>query len=268
MPHRDLLNNLRVPQNEMAKFAAAFHATSLIENDMKIGLGTGSTAFWFVVLLARKVQMEGLKLVCTTTSSQTQQLASIYELPLISLDEMLRPDIVIDGADEVDKNLNLIKGGGGALLQEKIVASAADRMVVIADEGKYVNQLGKFHLPVEIVRFGWRATRNHLRELFQTEGMGNVELEVRKRGLEPFISDEGHYIIDCYLKNIPDAESLDRDLNAIPGVVENGLFINMADGVILGTDSGEVRYIDRDQDEEQRVSPSLPIDLIIENGDS
>lgn len=268
MPNKDVLKNLRVPQNELAKFTAAFHATSFIENNMKIGLGTGSTAFWFVVLLARKVQMEGLKLVCTTTSSQTQQLASIYELPLISLDEMLRPDIVIDGADEVDGALNLIKGGGGALLQEKIVANAADRMVVIADEGKYVSQLGKFHLPVEVVKFGWRATKNHLRELFQSEGLSHVEIEVRKRGLEPFISDEGHYIIDCYLNKIHDAANLDRELNAIPGVVENGLFINMADGVILGTDSGAVRYIDRDEEGEQIFTPSLPIDLIIENGDS
>ncbi len=255
------MNIFDVPPNDIAKFVAAQKAVEYVEHGMNIGLGTGSTANWFVVLLAHKMKSEGLRVRCVTTSRQTAELADIHDIPIVSLDEMLEPDLVIDGADEVSPELDLIKGGGGALLWEKIVANAADGMIVIADDSKLVDQLGAFHLPVEVVKFGWRATEQNIRELLEGSRVANVDVKIRQAGLSPFVSDEGHYIIDCFCQEIADPARLSVQLNQIPGVVENGLFIGMADTVILGSKTKEVRIIDREYGDLGWTKPNMPIDF-------
>ncbi len=255
------MNIFDVPEQEMAKFSAALKAVELVENGMNLGLGTGSTAYWFVVLLAHRVKSEGLKLRCVTTSRQTAELADLHDLNLTSLDEMMEPDMVVDGADEVSPDLDLIKGGGGALLWEKIVANAADRVVVIADEGKFVENLGKFHLPVEVVKFGWRATEANIRELLSASPVASTNVKIRQAGLSPFVTDEGHFIIDCFCENIEQPGALAVQLNQIPGVVENGLFIGMTDTVILGTKHGDVHMLDRDYGDLGYVEVKKPIDF-------
>lgn len=258
------MNIFDIPQGDMPKYVAALKAVELVEDGMKLGLGTGSTAYWFVVLLAHRMKSEGLRVRCVTTSRQTAELAAANGVPITSLDEMLEPDMVVDGADEVSPELDLIKGGGGALLWEKIVANAADRVVIIADESKYVEQLGKFHLPVEVVKFGWRATEQNIRELLSASAVASNDVKIRQAGKSPFVTDEGHYIIDCFCQRIEQPAQLAMQLNQIPGVVENGLFIGMADTVILGSQSGEVHMLDREYGDLGYSNVNLPIDLSIE----
>ncbi len=227
------------------KFAAAERALAYIEPRMRLGLGTGSTAAKFVDLLGARVR-GGLEVLCVPTSEATQLQAHALGIPLSTLDETPFLDLTIDGADEVDNELRLIKGGGGALLREKIVATASDRMIVIADSAKLVSQLGAFALPVEVVRFGLTATRNMVEMLAADAGcVGDITVRLARNG-EPFLTDNGNLILDCAFGRIDDPKSLDEALKFIPGVVENGLFLGIADAAIIagpeGVDVIEANY--------------------------
>ncbi|MCC6006453.1 MAG: ribose-5-phosphate isomerase RpiA [Rhodobacteraceae bacterium] len=229
---------------EMAKFAAARRALDFVEDGMRVGLGTGSTAAWLVRLLGEAVREEGLRITAVPTSDRTRDLARQVGIPLATLDDLRWLDITIDGADEFDGRLNLIKGGGGALLQEKIVATASDRMVVIADISKRVETLGAFALPVEVVRFGWQTTKDLIEEaLVGLDVMGRTAA-LRLNHDRPFVTDEGHYILDLHLRRIGNARQLSLVLNQVPGVVENGLFIDICDVAVVGHGDGVVEVRD------------------------
>lgn len=230
-----------------AKMISAYHAMSFVEDGMKLGLGTGSTAAWLVKLLGARRGLERLDVVCVSTSESTEALAREMGLATTTLEEAGWLDLTIDGADEVDPMLTLIKGGGGALLREKIVATASDRMVVIADRSKLVQRLGAFPLPVEVVRFGWEATARLVADVLEDADVEARDISRRMRDGAPFVTDEGHYILDLELGQIGGEEKLAAELLAIPGVVETGLFIDVADTVVVGASSGEARllYADR-----------------------
>lgn len=218
------------------KIKAAEAALQHVENGMRLGIGTGSTAEEFVRLLAEKVA-GGLKVEGVPTSERTARLCVELGVPLKSLDELPELDLTIDGADEVDAALRLIKGGGGALLREKIVACASQRMIVIADETKVVDTLGAFPLPIEINAFGQIATRIAVEKVASRLGMSG-ELKLRSSGDGLFMTDGGHLILDASFGRIPDAEALSSQLNSIPGVVEHGLFINIASLAVIAGPSG------------------------------
>ncbi|WP_413720322.1 ribose-5-phosphate isomerase RpiA [Silicimonas sp. MF1-12-2] len=240
---------------DTAKFAAAKRAAAFVENGMKVGLGTGSTAAWLVKCLAERKDREGLRFTGVPTSSSTASLATELGIPITTLDDAGWLDLTIDGADEYDSELNLIKGGGGALLQEKIVATASDRMIVIADATKKVETLGAFPLPVEVIGFGMNTTKRLLEEMLEgLDVMGNTGT-FRRKGDELFITDEGNHIIDLKLGRIGNARQLSLILNQIPGVVENGLFIDICDVIITGHGDGkvEMRDINSGENETSRV---------------
>jgi ribose 5-phosphate isomerase A len=225
------------------KRQAAARALEQVADGMKLGLGTGSTAKHFVDLLGEKVRA-GMKVVGVPTSEATRAQAALCGIALTTLDEVDRLDITIDGADEVDPALELIKGGGGALLREKIVAAASDRMIVIADETKWVDALGRYPLPVEVIPFGLGATRRAIERAFAEAGVSG-QMGVRKgKDGHVFVTDGGHWIIDAHLGRIADPPRLARLLNVIPGVVEHGLFIGLASTVILAGAQG-IRVINR-----------------------
>ncbi|RED12311.1 ribose-5-phosphate isomerase RpiA [Pontivivens insulae] len=230
------------PQNR-AKYAAARGALNYVEKDMKLGLGTGSTAEWFVRLLAPHAEQQNLNLTCTSTSERTADLAAHLGLRVVTLDEAGWLDLTIDGADEVDPDLNLIKGGGAAHLREKIVATASDRMVVITDDSKLVGKLGKFPLPVEVIPFGWSATRSLIEEVLEESDVAGTRVEIRMNGEMPVQTDEGNLVLDLHLEAINAPEELSLMLNRIPGVVENGLFLGMADEVSLGLTDGTAQAV-------------------------
>ncbi|WP_265500793.1 ribose-5-phosphate isomerase RpiA [Paracoccus beibuensis] len=231
-----------------AKLAAARAAVALVEDGMKLGLGTGSTAAIMVRELAARVTAEGLTLRCAATSQATADLAQSLGLKVESLDEIGWLDMTIDGADEVDPDLHLIKGGGAAHLREKIVAAASDRMVVVADPGKVVETLGAFPLPVEVLGFGFETTRKLIRRALGELELGGHDVMQRLKGSDPVITDEGNLILDLHLGCIPDAPALARALAAIPGVVEHGLFLGMCDLAIIGRKDGTVVELARDAD--------------------
>jgi len=204
---------------------------------MRLGLGTGSTARHFVDLLAERVK-GGLSVVGVPTSEATATQARALGVPLATLDDYPELDLTIDGADEVDGALRLIKGGGGALLREKIVAAASKRMVVIADATKYVTRIGAFPLPVEVVPFGLAATRGHILRVAAVLGrVPQIKLRVREGG-EVFVTDGGHYILDCAFGAVDAPEALAEALHNIPGIVDHGLFIGLASAVILAGADG------------------------------
>jgi ribose 5-phosphate isomerase A len=213
------------------KKRAAEKSLDYVADGMIVGLGTGSTAAHMVDLLGRRVA-DGLKVTGVPTSDATARQAEGLGIPLAGFDTIRRIDVTIDGADELDGALRLIKGGGGALLKEKIVASFSDRMVVIADAAKRVDVLGRFPLPVEVVPFAAPALRHRLADLG-----ARAEIRTDASG-QPFRTDENNMIVDCAFGRIGDAEALADRLNAMPGVVEHGLFIGLAEVVILGTGSG------------------------------
>ena len=240
---------------DKAKFAAAKRAAAFVEDGMRVGLGTGSTAAWFVRCLGEMVRAEGLRIRGVPTSTQTAELAREEGIEVISLDQARWLDLTVDGADEVDPNLSLIKGGGGALLQEKIVATASDQMIVIADVSKRVEGLGAFPLPVEVVPFGWATTKLLLEEtLIGMDVMGR-EAAIRLNGDAPFVTDEGNHILDLHLRRIGNPRQLSLVLNQIPGVVENGLFIDICDILVIGYGDGlvEVRDINEGTTEQSRL---------------
>ncbi len=223
---------------ERAKRAAAERAVSLVAPGMKVGLGTGSTAAWFVRLLGERSRRENLGLACVATSEATAALACAQGLAVVELAGDLRLDLTVDGADEVDGELRMIKGGGAALLREKIVAHASDRMVAIADDSKRVATLGAFPLPVEVARFGWETTRAAIRRLLLDADVDGCDVTVRMAGKGLLVTDEGHHILDLQLKRIGDPERLAQALASLPGVVEHGLFLGVAERAILGRADG------------------------------
>ena len=224
--------------SDKAKHNAALEALQLVENGMTLGLGTGSTADWFVRELGQRVK-DGLQVQGAPTSKSTEKLAQEVGVPLVDLDTAPQIHLTVDGADEFDNELRLIKGGGAALLREKIIADASDRMVVIADATKAVEQLGKFPLPVEVNPFGLQLTRKRISDELTLAGMNDIDIVLRMQADgAPLITDGGHHILDVHCKAIPDADWLDQLLNRIPGVVEHGLFVSLADAVIVGTDTG------------------------------
>jgi ribose 5-phosphate isomerase A len=216
------------------KQIAARAAVDLVEAGSIVGLGSGSTAAYAVRFLAERIR-EGLKIVGIPTSQQTNHLAEQLGIPLATLDEHPQIDIDIDGADEIDPQLNLIKGGGGAFLREKIIASVSRRFIVIADSAKQVKRLGKFPLPVEVVPFAQSLVKP------QIEALGaQVSLRNYAYG-NPYVTDEGHHILDCTFGEIPDPPALAEKLCHIPGVVEHGLFIGMAGLALIGKDGKVVQ---------------------------
>jgi ribose 5-phosphate isomerase A len=228
---------------EGLKRQAAAKALEDVRDGMKLGLGTGSTARHFVDLLGERVR-GGLEVVGVPTSETTRAQAEQCGIALTTLDETPQLDLTIDGADEVDAALNLIKGGGGALLREKIVAAASARMTVIADTTKWVDTLGRFPLPIEVMPFGLAATRTAIAAVLTSAGCpAELVLRAGRDGLA-FVTDGGHWIVDATCQQIPDAGGLAVALNGIPGVVEHGLFIGLASKVILADPAG-VRVIER-----------------------
>src|SRR5437660_9574994 len=205
------------------KRAAAARALEFVEPGMRLGLGTGSTARHFVELLAERMRA-GLRIVAVPTSETTRRDAERCGVPLTSLEETPSLDLTVDGADEIAPDLSLIKGGGGALLREKIVAQASTRMVVIADESKWVPMLGRFPLPVEVVPFGLAATRRAVEAAAAAAGCPGPALLRRGKDGHAFVTDGGHWILDASLERIPRPQLLAERLAVIPGVVEHGLF--------------------------------------------
>lgn len=228
------------PAVDPAKDAAARAAVALVRSGMKLGLGTGSTAKVFVDRLAERVHAEGLDLRCASTSKATAEQARNLGLVVEDLNEIGWLDLTIDGADEVDPDLNLIKGGGAAHLREKIVATASDRMVVVADQGKVVDRLGAFKLPVEVIGFGWKTTQTQIERVLAELDMQGRPIILREKAGQPVMTDEGNLILDLDLQDIHDAPALSRALGGIAGVVEHGLFLNICNLAIIGRPDGSV----------------------------
>lgn len=222
--------------DDLKKLAAA-RALELVRPGMRLGLGTGSTAKHFVDLLGARVA-DGLDVVCVSTSEVTEAQARALGITMSTLEETPELDLTIDGADEVDSELRLIKGGGAALLREKIVASASARMVVIADDSKLVTQLGRFPLPIEIVPFGLEVTRRAVMAAIASVGAAGELVLRRKADGTVLVTDGGHYILDAHLGAIAQPEALAAALARIPGVVEHGLFLGLATAAILASATG------------------------------
>ncbi|MFY0679397.1 MAG: ribose-5-phosphate isomerase RpiA [Thalassovita sp.] len=229
---------------DKAKFVAAKKAVEFVEDGMRVGLGTGSTAAWMVRCLGEMVREDGLKIRGVPTSTRTAALARDVGIEVISLDEARWLDLTIDGADEFDGEFNLIKGGGGALLQEKIVATASDRMIVISDISKEVEALGAFPLPVEVIPFGWQTSKALVEEMLDSMDVLGQTTSLRMNGDHPYVTDEGNHIIDLHLNRIGNPRQLAMVLNQIPGVVENGLFVDICDTVVVGYGDGRVQLRD------------------------
>jgi ribose 5-phosphate isomerase A len=208
-------------------------AAEMVEDGQRLGLGTGSTVFYFLQRLGERIREENLTVTGIPTSVQTAEQARELGIPLITFEDAGRLDFYVDGADEIDFDLNMIKGGGGALLREKVVASASDRKVIIVDGSKVVERLGTgFDLPVEVVPFGWQPCRERLLRL-------GCEPSLRRAGEELFVTNNGNYILDCaFAEGIADPAAMEASLNQIPGVVCNGLFIGLADEALVGRDAG------------------------------
>jgi len=233
-----------MPADDLKRRAAA-HALTFVADGMRLGLGTGSTARHFVELLAERIHTSGLNVLGVPTSEQTLAQAISLGVPIATLDEAGPLDLCVDGADEVGPGLALVKGGGGALLREKIVASAAKEMIVIADETKVVSQLGRFPLPVEVVDFGADSTRRLVEKAMAAAGCAGQIATRRDRDGHAFVTDQGHLILDLHLGRIPDPAALSRALLDVPGVVEHGLFLGLASRAILAGNDG-IRVLERD----------------------
>ena len=225
------------------KRAAAARALDFVEDGMKLGLGTGSTADLFLELLAERIN-GGLKVTGTPTSERTATKSRQLNIPLAELDVLGELDLCVDGADEADSDLALIKGGGGALLREKIVAACAKRMVVIADESKLVKRLGAFPVPVEVIPFGHATTKMRIAKAAAALGYRNLDPKLRMKDGAPYRTDNGNVIYDCPFAAIDNVPALAAALSPLTGVVEHGLFVNMASVLILAGANG-VRVLTR-----------------------
>lgn len=217
------------------KQLAGEKAAEYIERGMTVGLGTGSTAYWAIQKIGSMVK-QGLQIKAVATSQQSETLARELDIPIVAFSDIDHIDIDIDGADEVDARLNLIKGGGGALLREKIIASNSRRFIVVADASKFVTILGKFPLPVEVIPFAWELSFRQLQQL-------GVKPVRRKINGEVFITDNGNYIADLAMGSIPDPQELQQRIGLIPGVAENGLFLRMADTAVIAQADGTVKIL-------------------------
>jgi ribose 5-phosphate isomerase A len=229
------------------KRQAAARAVAMVHSGMRLGLGTGTTAAHFVDLLAERVR-QGLDVIAVPTSEATRAQAERLGIPLTTLEETPRLDLTVDGADEIDTELRLIKGGGGALLREKIVAAASERLVVIADKSKAVARLGRFPLPIEVVRFGLASTHLHIVEQAKDAGCFGRIVQRMARDGTPFVTDNSNFILDCAFDEIEEPEILADALAVIPGVVEHGLFLGLADVAILAGEGG-IEEISAPQDD-------------------
>jgi ribose 5-phosphate isomerase A len=218
------------------KLQAAEKALDYLRPGMKLGLGTGSTAAKFIDLLGTRVK-EGLEVLCVPTSETTRAQAEALDIPLTTLDGEASLDLTVDGADELNEDLQLIKGGGGALLREKIVAAASERMVVIADASKLVDTLGAFPLPVEIDRFGVHATQIQVERAAREVGCDGT-IRLRSAGDRPVVTDGGNHILDCWFAPIRDPAALGAALSPLPGVLEHGLFLGLATTAIVAGPQG------------------------------
>ncbi|ATL46623.1 ribose 5-phosphate isomerase A [Chitinophaga caeni] len=216
----------------LAKKAAGEKAAEYVESGMNIGLGTGSTVYYTILKLGEQVK-SGMKLKAIATSLATEKLAKECGIPIVDFSATQELDLTIDGADEVDGKWNLIKGGGGALMREKIVAAASREFIVVVDASKKVDYLGKFPLPVEVIPFGWEVTLKHIKALCRTAYL-------RTKGAEIFVTDNNNYIVDMPIKSIISPKQLELQLREIPGVAVTGLFIGMASKVIVGETDGKV----------------------------
>jgi len=221
--------------NSLKKIAAE-KAVEFIKDDMVIGLGSGSTVYWFLKRLGEAVE-KGLRIKGIPSSRRTEGWAKEFGIPLTTFSEVQQLDIAVDGADEVDSQLNLIKGGGGSLLREKIVDAASKELIIIVDHSKIVTELGSFPLPVEVVQFGWEVTAQKIAALGCTP-------EIRMRDGAAFVSDNGNYILDCQFESISTPHEIHQQLKQIIGVVETGLFIDMTDKVIVSGENNEVTLLE------------------------
>ena len=222
---------------ERLKEEAGVAACNFIKDGMKLGLGTGSTVRYTVIEIGRRISEDGLNVVGVPTSEATRELALEVGIPLVTLSESDGLDLVIDGADEFDNNFSLIKGGGGALTREKIVAQSSKSMIVVADDRKQVETLGDFDLPVEVLPFEWERTRDRISSICP----GEVTL---RGGSEPFVTDNEGYILDCrFGPSISEPKSLEMKLLSIAGVVEVGLFVDICDAVVLASNGGVLTLI-------------------------
>jgi ribose 5-phosphate isomerase A len=219
-------------QNDIKQKLGVF-AADFVKQDMLIGLGTGTTVFYLLKELSRHKQ-QGLHFTAVCTSNQTQKILEEEGINYVSINEIDKLQLTIDGADEVDIEGNLIKGGGGALLQEKIVASASDKLIIIIDEKKNVETLGAFPLPVEVITFGWKQVQSNIETTY------NIKTRLREKDGSVFITDHQHYILDCWFNTIENAFELNKDLHLIAGVVETGLFVQMANIIVTGLVTGEI----------------------------
>ena len=226
-----------MPGDEIKK-RVGIYAADLVKQGMIIGIGSGSTVYWLIEELGKRVK-QGLDTIAVPTSMQTAQLATKAGISISDLNDIDKLVLTIDGADEIDPRGQLIKGGGGALLQEKIVAAASEELVIIADSSKLVQQLGKFPLPVEVIPFGHKQVEQ---KIMATGSCKKISL--RKKNNEVFVTDHGHYILDCDCEKIANASALNTSLHLIPGVVETGLFMNMASKAIIGYEDGNIETID------------------------
>ncbi|HEY1871958.1 MAG TPA: ribose-5-phosphate isomerase RpiA [Chitinophagaceae bacterium] len=226
---------------EETKKIVGIYAADLVKPGMTIGLGSGTTVYWLIQEIGKRVA-QGLNIKVVPTSKQTAQLAKQAGIAVIDLNDIDRLPLTIDGADEIDRRGSLIKGGGGALLQEKIVAAASDELVIIADHSKLVERLGKFPLPVEVIPFGYKQVEEKI-----IGSTGCKKISLRKKNDETFVTDHDHYILDCNYEEIGDAAALNCALHLIPGVVETGLFINMASEAIIGFENGKIDLIEYKQ---------------------
>jgi ribose 5-phosphate isomerase A len=228
------MNSPEISALDLEKQTAARAAAEMIQPGSIVGLGSGSTANWAIRFLGERVR-NGLEIIGIPTSQKTKLLAELLGIPLATLDEYSQIDIDIDGADEIDPQLNLIKGGGGALLREKIIASASRRFIVVGDSSKQVAHLGKFPLPVEVIPFAQSLISKRIAAL-------GAQVSLRtSANANPYVTDEGHHILDCTFGEIADPAALAKELRSIPGVVEHGLFIGMAELALIGKDGGVVQ---------------------------
>ena len=224
-----------VSSKEELKKIAGIHAAKYVKNGMKVGLGTGSTVKYTILELGRRIKEENLEIMCVPTSIATEKLSIENNIQLYELSSLDGLDLVIDGTDEFDKELILIKGGGGALVREKIIAQASQQMIVVADDSKKVETLGRFPLPVEVIQFSWKETR---RQISQITGLPESKIEKRNQNNNSFITDNGNFILDLHLETIENPKKLESDLNKLAGVLDCGLFINIADIVVLAGKNG------------------------------
>ena len=230
------------PQDRAKRAAGAAAIDLYVQPGMKLGLGSGTTSHWMVRTLGERVRA-GLDVVGVPTSTGTAELARQVGVPLADLNDLGELDLTLDGADEIDRQLRMIKGGGACLLWEKIVAAASRRMIALVDDQKVVATLGVFPLPVEVLRFGWKSTERLIGRCLSEQGLAGRRITLRGGEANPLLTDSGNVILDCHLEAIPDPEALEIALDRIPGVIENGLFCSLAQAMVIGYPDGTAKEL-------------------------